>query len=155
MSLMPFEAIVGGRELRLVHQDEIIKWAQDALEAGLDTAALRELAGCVASMGWSEFDMVFKKACKENGQAFSRTKAIYAYARWIAELITRSEVSEDEGCMQLQRICVAAGYPSSLPEWVALEAEMNGIGTWSYKTKAEWQAAVRSEAEAMLRSQSS
>jgi hypothetical protein len=82
--------------------EDIVSWAQNALELGDDSPSLRILAGLVMPADLSDVEFYFQRTLRELGWTLTDPEALmWLYARQIASDILRGAVPSMEGCRQL------------------------------------------------------
>lgn len=97
-------------------------FAADALEAGYDGPALRELAGLIKPTS-ADIGDLFQRAVDEIGtvKILSQIQAVYWMSRVVATDIVEGRIDPVKGAGLLARYACKADYPPVLAEFLSLE----------------------------------
>ncbi|MGH3876168.1 MAG: hypothetical protein ACRDSK_03935 [Actinophytocola sp.] len=98
-----------------VGSDELIRMALDALVGGVDTPALRELAGLTRDEE-PEAHELFEQIVHELGLAPSLPDPVdsWVLVRWWCQLIVSGEITPEEGGRRIWMESSELGYPDAL-----------------------------------------
>jgi hypothetical protein len=104
--------------------EEMPGFAADALEAGFDGHALRQLAGLVKPTSRDVGDL-FVRALDDMGVAKPSTtqQAIFKLSKEVAKAIIDGSVDPFKGAQILSRYALTAGYPEGLAQFYQLADE--------------------------------
>jgi hypothetical protein len=108
-----------------VGPEDMPKFAADALEAGYDGAALRQLAGLMKPT-MREVGNLFQEALAEIGKVkvHSRQQAALFLSRLVATAIVEGNIDPIRGCSVLADYAFKSGYPPFLAEFEQLDGAL-------------------------------
>jgi len=129
--------------------EDLPSFAADALEAGFDGYALRQLAGLVRPTSRDVGDL-FVRSLGDMGleKPGSIQEAILTIAKSVSKSIVDGTVDPFEGARRLSHLAQTAGYPESLAQFFFLTEEL-GIGEFA-RSRNLIRTDIVAEAEKLL-----
>ena len=135
-------------ESRAANSDDVVKWAGQALEQGLDSRALRILAGLDRSSSRAEVDQYFRQTLEDLGWKEPNFKqALASHAKEIAAQILDGKLQPTDGADRIYKISRALDYPAELARWGCLKGGKEScVGQGATGEKISLEEAIQLEA---------
>lgn len=149
--------LLGRRAISQVPSEDLVDWANLALECDYDSPTLRILAARLPPCYWSEVEPELGTALDELGIDFpERDHAIFDYVRLIANRIITREITPREGAGILESVFISSQFSdclyAGLEGWLYLD-EAYGLLEMIVETEDEVNTVVLAEAEHLLNEQ--
>jgi hypothetical protein len=138
------------RHMGRAASEDLVAWAADILEAGIDSENVRILAGLIPPLYSVEVESYFLRCFNDLSWSFPEQEiCLRQYTRDIAEAILADSISRSDGCVEMYKTYVELDYPPDLQCWSFICDDLDP-NTYKELDEDAFNAIVLREAKALL-----